>query len=133
MTATIIPAPSERINWKEQFDHLTDGDDIVIAQHLVKHATAAATSRGYSAPVKREGAFCRVTLVKKKSLTEAEITRAKIKEADEEIAYWKRQKALREQPPSRAQAGARLIAWEYQRKALADKLAALQSIKPATV
>ena len=131
MTATIIPAPSERINWKAQFDQLTDGDDIVIAAHLVKHATAAATSRGYSAPVTREGAFCRVTLVKKKAITEAQATREKIKEADEEIAYWTRQKALRTQPPSRAEAGARLIAWQYQRRVLVDKLDAIQSIKPA--
>lgn len=47
---------------------------------------------------------------------------AKLTNAREELAYWRKQKVLRTNPIAKADAGARIIAWQYQVTTLTEKL-----------
>ena len=50
----------------------------------------------------------------------------RLKNTRAEIAYWKRQKVLRTNPPAKAQAGARVLIWESQLRVLNAELQALK-------
>jgi hypothetical protein len=67
-------------------------------------------------------------------MSETATTLTKIREARENITYWKRQKALRTEHTARVEAGARVLLWEQQLHAHQSRLNTLIAAKaqPAT-
>lgn len=63
-------------------------------------------------------------------MSETATTLAKIRQAQQNLTYWRRQKILRTDHVARVEAGARVLLWEQQFRAHQDRLNTLISAAP---